>query len=182
MSEFNDIIQPESAAPVNKKRSAKKVILIVVLVIFAIAAVAGVGFAKKIGGLHNGPGKLGFMMEMLTKDLDLNAQQKTDIDKIKDEIKTKMEANKDKRKGQAEDFENLLRQSSLDKNQVLEMQSKHETDREDMKNFMAEEMVKFHGVLTQEQRNKAADKMKEFREKRMNDKDKHGWKNHPKTN
>ena len=182
MSEFNDIIQPESAAPVNKKRSAKKVILIVVLVIFGLAAVAGVGFAKKMKGLHDGHGKLGFMMEMLTKDLDLSAQQKTDVDKIKDEIKTKMEANKDKRKGQAEDFENLLRQSSLDKKQVLDMQAKHETDREDMKNFMAEEMVKFHDILTQEQRTKAADKMKEFREKRMNDKGKHDGKNHMKTN
>jgi Spy/CpxP family protein refolding chaperone len=39
-------------------------------------------------------------------------------------------------------------------------------NRQEMKEFMMDEMIKFHAILTPEQRNKAADKMKNFHERR----------------
>ncbi len=160
---FND---PVEEIPAPKKRKGKKV-LISFLVFFLIVAVAGIGFAKKMGRMHDGP--LGFMIEKMTKDLDLNADQKSQVDKIKDEIKAKMDANKQDHKQSAEDFSNMFRQNTLDKQQVLDLESKREKDREDMKSFMVDELIKFHDLLTQSQRDKVADKIKEFSQHKDHD-------------
>jgi len=156
---FNDQVE-EIPAP--KKKKGKKVIVISIIVFFLIVAVAGITFAKKMGRMHEDP--IGFMIEKMTKDLDLTADQKTQVDKIKDEIKTKMDAKKQDHKQSAEDFSNLFRQSTLDKQQLLDLESRREQDRADMKSFMADELVKFHDLLTQSQRDKVADKIKEFGE------------------
>jgi Spy/CpxP family protein refolding chaperone len=152
--------EPVEEIPAPKKKKGKKVLISSVIVFFLIVAVAGISFAKKMGQMHDGP--LGFMIEKMTKDLDLNADQKTQVDKIKDEIKTRMEANKQDHKQTAGDFANLFKQSTLDKQQLLDLEAKREKNREDMKSFMMDELIKFHDLLTQTQRDKVADKIKEF--------------------
>jgi Spy/CpxP family protein refolding chaperone len=60
----------------------------------------------------------------------------------------------------------MFRSDSFDKQKALDLAKQRDADRDEMRNFMVDELAKFHAILTPDQRNKAADKMKEFREKR----------------
>jgi Spy/CpxP family protein refolding chaperone len=143
-----------------------------VLLVFIITGIAGLGFAKGFYDKHRPHGPLGFMMEMVVKDLDLNAQQKSEVDKIKEEIKVKMDAKKTDRKADMEEMMQMFRTDNFDKTKALELMKKHDAERDEMRNFMLDETAKLHSILTPDQRNKAVDKMKEFHDKRQNMKDK----------
>ena len=163
--------QPEVLQP--KKKKNRKVLFSVLIVAFVILGIVGVGFVNKIQQFRHG-GPLGMMIEKMTEGIDLDANQKTQVDQIKAEIKAKMEAKKDSRKQGMEEFEGLFRQSTLTKQQLIDLQAKREADKEEMKSFMIDELIKFHDLLNQSQRDKVGDKIKEFRESHK-DGMHHGW-------
>ena len=105
-------------------------------------------------------------MGKVIKELDLNDNQKKEIDKIRDEVKAKMDENKQKREEDMKEFGNLFKQDNLDKEQLMTLAKKHETNREEMKSFFMDELIKVHAVLTPEQRSKAVEKLKELKDKR----------------
>lgn len=148
-----------------KKGKRKKIILGTIIIVLCMMVFAGIGTAQKMKQFRD-KGPLAILMDKITADLGLSDQQKSDVQKIKDEIKAKMEENKSKRENKTDEFDKMFRQDKLDKDAMKEMMKKHETDREAMKDFMLDELVKFHSILTSEQRNKAADKLKELRDKR----------------
>jgi Spy/CpxP family protein refolding chaperone len=144
--------------------SKKKYYIWGFIVFFLIAGITGVNFAQKMKKMHDG-GPLLFMMNKITKDLNLTDQQKADIDKIREEIKAKMQARKKDRGTRMDDFANAFKQDKLDKETLKAIEQKHEADRQEMKDFMMDELIKFHDVLTPDQRNQVVEKMKEMREK-----------------
>jgi Spy/CpxP family protein refolding chaperone len=158
---FND---PVELPPAPKMNKGKKIFISSIIVVVILVAVVAVGYAKMMGSNHGGP--LGMMLDKMTKDLNLTTDQKTQVDQLKAEIKAKMDAkkdaNKDARKQSAEDFANLFKQNTLDKQAVQDLAAKREKDREDMKSFMMDELVKFHDILTPDQRTKVADKIVDF--------------------
>lgn len=170
MNTFNN--PPELKSPVKRTTRRTKIIISSVLLVFIITGIAGLGFAKGYYDKHRPHGPLGFMIEMVVKDLDLNAQQKSEVDKIKEEIKVKMDAKKTDRKADMEEMMQMFRTDNFDKTKALELMKKNDAQRDEMRNFMLDETAKLHSILTPEQRNKAVDKMKEFREKRKGMKDK----------
>lgn len=171
MNELNEVSLPEGQ---NKKEEKKfknckgkgrrKFVIGAFLVFFIIAGVVGVSVAKNKIDKFRGHGPFGFIMEHVVKDLDLTDQQKKEVDKIREEVKAKMDEKKKDRDSEMEKMEQMFRSDNFDKQLALDMAKKHEADREEMRNFFIEETAKFHSILTTEQRNKAADKMKEFRE------------------
>jgi periplasmic protein CpxP/Spy len=148
-----------------KKSKRKKVIFGSIMIVVIIMVFVGIGAAQKLKNFKD-KGPLGILIEKITADLDLSEQQKADVQKIKEEIKTKMEENKSKRENKFDEFDRMFRQDKLDKDAMKEAMKKHEADREAMKDFMLDELIKFHSILTSEQRNKAADKLKEFKNKK----------------
>jgi Spy/CpxP family protein refolding chaperone len=87
------------------------------------------------------------------------------MDKIRDEIKAKMDENKKKREDDMNEFGSMFKQDKLDKDQLIELSKKHDANREEMKSFFLDELIKVHSILTPEQRTKAVEKMKEFKDK-----------------
>src|SRR5258706_5071456 len=87
--------QPEIIQP--KKKKSKKIIITILVVILVTIGIVGVGFAKKMKNFHD-HGPLGFMIEKMTEGIDLDANQKTQVDQIKQEIKDKIESRKDSHK------------------------------------------------------------------------------------
>lgn len=172
MSDMNSFNNPaEANLPVKpKRRSVKRnIILVSLVVLFVVGGIASLGFARGFydnhrGGKHGGP--LGFLMDVAVKDLDLNDQQKKEVDNIKSEIKAKMESKKDSRKNDMDEMINMFRSDNFDKTKALDMMKQHDADRDEMRSFMLDETAKFHAVLTPDQRNKLADKVKEFRSKK----------------
>lgn len=153
----------------SKVRGSKKKYYILGFIIFLlIAGITGVNFAQKMKNMRDG-GPLFFMMNKVTKELNLTAQQKADIDKIKEEIKAKRQSMKKDRGSKMDDFANAFKQDKLDKETLKSLEQKHEADRQEMKDFMMDELIKFHDILTPDQRNQVVEKMKEMRQK-MKDK------------
>lgn len=145
-------------------RTAKFWIIGSVVTLLLIVGIAGIGFAQKFRHLQD-DGPLGIMLGKISNEIDLNEQQKAEVQKIKDEIKTKMETKKQTHMNRFSEFEDLFKSNNFDKKALQDLYQKHEADRQEMREFMMDEMVKFHDILTPDQRAKAVDKMKEMREK-----------------
>lgn len=171
-----EVVNPEN----NKKKNRlprKRLILTVVLTVVIVVSIAGIGFAQKMKDLRdNGP--IFFMMEKISKELKLDDKQKAEMDKIHEEIKAKMESNKQSRQNDMADFENLFKQNSISKDELKLLVQKHEQKREEMRDFYMDEFIKFHAILTPEQRQLAIDKMHEMKNK-GDGFFKHGNKMHP---
>ena len=144
--------------------SRKKYYIWGFIIFFLIAGITGVNFAQKMKKMRDG-GHLMFMINKVTKDMTLTEQQKADIEKIKQEIKAKRQSMKKDRDSKMDDFANAFKQDKLDKETLKSLEQKSEANRQEMKDFMMDELVKFHDVLTPDQRNQAVEKMKEMREK-----------------
>lgn len=176
MSDMNTFNNPPEVTETTQKKKPnkrKKIIVSSILLIVLITGIAGLGFAKGYYDKHRLHGPLGFLMEMAVKDLDLSDQQKTEVNKLKDEIQAKMDSRKkEDRKVEMEEMMQMFRGDTFDKTKALELMKKHDADREEMRQFMLDETAKFHAILTPEQRNKAVDKMKEFHEKKREMRDK----------
>lgn len=152
-----------------KRRGVKKIILGSVLALFIIVSAAGIVFGMKAKDTYDkfrDHGPMGFIMGKLVEDLDLTVDQKNQVDKIRDEIKAKMEEKKKDRGSHLQEMEQMFRSDTFDKQKALDLAKQREAEREEMRSFMIDEMAKFHSILTPDQRNKAADKLKEFREKK----------------
>jgi Spy/CpxP family protein refolding chaperone len=167
MSESNQIIKPSAG---RKKLTAKtRVFIIILVVVFAITGIAGISFAQKVreqGKMFRDHGPIGVLLNKIAKDLDLSDQQKTEVEKIRDDIKAKIESKKKERDNKFDDFETLFKQDKITKEDLETLAKKHEANREEMKDFFAEQLVKFHSILTPDQRTKAVEKMREMREMR----------------
>jgi periplasmic protein CpxP/Spy len=165
MNEQN--FNPADTGKKNKQSNLgfQKFLMTYFIATIVIIAVVSVGFTMKMHDFR-GHGPFGVLMEKVIKDLDLNDQQKTEIEKIKEEVKAKMDEKKQNRGKDMEGFGNMFKQDKMDKEQMTALAKKHDADREEMRNFFIDELIKVHDVLTPEQRSKAVDKLKELKEKR----------------
>jgi len=168
MEELNQNIpavqKPENKSKTKRKVSGKKLLLWGFIVFFLVAGTAGISFAQKVKQLRD-KGPMSFMMKKITDDLNLTDQQKAEVDKIREEIKAKREVMKKNRVSNKTDFENAFKQDKLDKETLKSIMQKGDAERDEMRDFMMDELIKFHAVLTPDQRTKAVEKMHEMKEK-----------------
>ena len=174
MSEQNLI--PREGEEVKKPKSRiNKLLMAYFITTIVIIAVVSVGFTMKANDFRK-HGPFGVIMEKIIKDLDLTDAQKQEIEKIRDEVKAKMDEKKNDREKDMEEFGRLFKQDKLDKEQLKALANKHEANREEMKSFFMDQLIKVHAVLTPEQRTKAVEKLKELKE--MHDKFGQGHEKH----
>ncbi|MEO8664426.1 MAG: Spy/CpxP family protein refolding chaperone [Ignavibacteria bacterium] len=151
--------QPSGIKP--KKKSYKKFIIPLIVIALVLSSICGIVYAKK--KFRDGPH--GFMIEMLTKDLNLTENQKAQVERLKGEIKEKMEANKPDRTNDMDDLAIEFKKDQLDKNKLMELANKKDQNKEEMKEFMMDKLVEFHSILTPEQRSKVVENMKSMKDK-----------------
>jgi len=176
IEEFNNPEEAKIVTSGSGNKNRKKVRLIGLLIIIAvITGIAGLGFTRGFYDKHPGGGPMGFMMFKIVKELDLTDQQKAEVEKLRDEIKAKKEQNRLTSRQDMTEMEQMFRGDTFDKSKALEFAKQQDANRDEMRGFMIDQMAKFHAILTPDQRNKAVDKMKEFREKKRERGDK--WKN-----
>lgn len=143
------------------KSSKIKIISSVVAVFILISAIGGVVWAKK--KFRDGPH--GFLMGRIVEKLNLNDNQKAQVEKIKDQIKERMEAKKGNRENIMDEFANEFKKDNLDKSKLSELDQKRTQNEQEMKDFMMDKLIEFHNILTPEQRLKAAETMLEMKNK-----------------
>lgn len=144
----------------SKKRRTKFLIPVIAAAII-VTSTFGIVIAKK--KFHDGPE--GFILGRLTENLDLTETQKTQLEKIREQIHEKMESKKQERESGMKEFENEFLKENIDRNKLIEISKKKEQDMQEMKEFMLDRMIEFHNILTPEQRAKAVDNLKEMKDK-----------------
>jgi Spy/CpxP family protein refolding chaperone len=147
-----------------KAKIGFRILIGALIVIFAIGGIASISFSQKMRD-NKKFGPWPFLIDKITADLNLTADQKTKIQALKDEIKAKMESKKKDKKDDMSDFESAFKQDKLDKQTLESLYQKQDSDKEEMRSFFEDEIIKFHDILTADQRVKAVDKMKELKEK-----------------
>lgn len=163
---MSDQINNQTSASVNKiflKRTGVKIALLIMLILIGVITVKGIAIAKNIHKFADGPE--GFIIDRISEKLDLNATQKAQVERIKDQIKEKMESQKPDRESMMKEFSEEFTKSTLDKNSILDHMRKNESKREEIKTFMIDKLVEFHSILTPEQRVKTVELMLEMKDK-----------------
>ncbi len=108
-----------------------------------------------------------WMANRVSSKLDLDDKQEQTLSRIKDELVSKHKSQAAERARLATDAETLIRSAQMDKAKVKELQTRHQALHGEMETLLAEKIIEFHAVLKPEQRNKAADILRDFREKMM---------------
>jgi len=164
---MSDEINKEEQISQKKKSffssTKSRVILTVVIVIFAIIAIKGIALARHFHRFADGPH--GFIIEKISENLNLTPEQKAHVEKISDQIKQKMEAKKSTRENMLDEFANEFKKDNMDRNKLKELSVKKDQEKQEMKDFMMDKIIEFHDLLTPDQRNKAVETMKEMKGK-----------------
>lgn len=159
-----ELIPNQSENKCTKRRSKRsKVILSIVIIVITIFTIKGIVFARHLHKFADGPGE--FLIEKISENLNLDAAQIAQLERIKEEIKTKMEANKPNRDNMFEDLANEFKKDNMDKNKMKELSEQKEKQMQEMKDFMMDKIIEFHNILTPEQRNKTVESMKDMKGK-----------------
>ena len=103
----------------------------------------------------------------ISSKLDLDDKQEQVLDRIKNELVAKHKSQSEERNKLAAEAESLVRSAQIDKAAVKQLQARHQALQNEMETLLGEKIVEFHAVLKPEQRNKAADILREFRERMM---------------
>ncbi len=116
-----------------------------------------------------GPGRFDKMAE----DLNLSKEQLDTLKKFEREIMKKhfeMRKNREQEENIKAKITEMVRKDSLSKEEILEFMNKlhslGEECRMETDSFVAERLAKMHSILTEEQREKLAKKLEEFKPKR----------------
>ncbi|MEO6696027.1 MAG: Spy/CpxP family protein refolding chaperone [Ignavibacteria bacterium] len=158
-----EIIKEDSMPPKKKNffhSTRSKIILSLVIVIITIVAVKGIAVAKHFQRFIDGPHA--FIIEKISKDLDLNSEQKARVESISEQIKAKMESKKLTHENMLGEFSNEFKKDNIDRNKLNELADKEDLDKQEMKNFIMDKIIEFHSILTPDQRSKAVESMKDF--------------------
>ncbi len=103
-----------------------------------------------------------FIVKKLTNNLDLTKEQVEKLNKIKDEILARTKDFKNERKASYNEALALIKSEKLDKSSLTSLIGKREQKWNELKPFLVEKFIEFHGMLTPEQKNKLAEKMEKF--------------------
>ena len=132
------------------------------LVAMVAAAVLAGGCAKERFACKSPEKRAEFIVKRLTNTLDLSKEQVEKLNKIKDEILARTKNVQNDRQAMREEALALVKSEKLDRNALLNMISKREKAWNDLKPFMIDKLIEFHGMLTPEQKIKLAEKMEKF--------------------
>ena len=108
-----------------------------------------------IAASDNGKGnRQTHMIEKISKELSLNAAQKTQLVAITEEVRAQR---KQQRKLAKEKMRNLLVQENINKNDILQIMQIRKEGRAQVQEIVAEKFAAFHATLNKAQRQKIAD-------------------------
>ncbi len=114
--------------------------------------------------------RAGYIAKKIGSKLDLNDSQQQKLNAMRDEVVKKLEANEKEMVQLSRDFEGLVRADKMDPKKLKELKDRRTAVQTDVETVMMDKLVEFHGILTAEQRTKAADLLKKFRERRFGEK------------
>ena len=176
MKHTEDSVNEKSNSVVNSKKSffksAKfKIASLTVVIALFLTAIGGAVFAHK--EFRDGPH--GFLLAKLAKKLDLTESQQQQVDRMREEIKSKFESRRENGDALMKEFADEFKKDNLDRTKLRELNDKRKQNEQEMESFMMDKLIEFHDMLTPAQRVKASELMNEmknkFHERGKHDKD-----------
>ncbi|MCU0848808.1 MAG: Spy/CpxP family protein refolding chaperone [Spirochaetes bacterium] len=127
------------------------------VVVFTAGALLMLGCGH--GGWHGGSieKKADKFAERIASRLDLNADQKKLLVRIKTEAVEKIKSQKPQRIKLNEDLSALVKSGTLDKKKLLDLRQKKTALNREMEDFVIDRVIELYKTLTPEQRQKAAE-------------------------
>lgn len=102
------------------------------------------------------------IVKKMTSDLKLTKEQEEKVRKIKDEILARTKDLRDRRETVRGEFLAMVKSDRLDRNRVTAFVARREESFRNLRPFIIDKMVEFHGILTPEQRSALAAKIEKF--------------------
>lgn len=139
--------------------------------IFFILFVGFLANGCRHGGFHsfNSPEeKMEFVLDHISGALDLTNSQEVKVKAIFEEFHAKMKKGKAENKEGFNSIVEMIKRENVDKEKLSELCDAKIQQITDMKPFFIEKFVELHEILTPEQREILAKKMKKFHEKMGN--------------
>lgn len=143
----------------------KKGTTIVLICVFISAALVFTGCRS-----HSPHGKAEFMVDYIAETLDLNVQQRAQLDGIKEEFLAKAREMYAKKEAMYDEFMAELRKEEIDQQRMKELISQKQEQMAEIMDLAVVRLAEFHRTLTPDQREKLAAKLEYFREKHQ-----HRW-------
>lgn len=102
------------------------------------------------------------VVKRISWKLDLNDNQKNDLNKIKNEILQKISPMIEKRKDSARTFIGMLKKDELDAEKINTILDKHAEERKEVRKLFVVKMVDFYGTLNSEQKKEILEKVADW--------------------
>jgi uncharacterized membrane protein len=105
---------------------------------------------------------LDLKIAVISEELQLNAAQKEELNRLKPAIQEKMEQMHQNRNAFKEKVKKLLLSDTLDQAALNQAISEHRASMDDMIQFAVTQLASFHSTLTPEQKTKLVEKLDKF--------------------
>lgn len=110
-------------------------------------------------------GRAEFITSRMASKLDLNADQTSKLNAMRDEIVHKIQSSTEERNKIHAEFTALVRSDRIDPAKLSELREKRTRLHNEVEELISRKIVEFHAILTPEQRAKAAEFLEKFHEK-----------------
>ncbi len=138
----------------------KKGTTIALICVFISAALVFTGCRS-----HSAHGKAEFMVDYIAETLDLNVQQRAQLDEIKEEFLAKAREMHAKKETMHDEFMAELRKEEIDQQRMKELISQKQEQMAEIMDLAVVRLAEFHRTLTPDQREKLVAKLEWFRNK-----------------
>ena len=125
-------------------------IVVTILGLLGFGLVQGYAFMKSPGE------RIAYVTGKIAEKLALDAQQEAELNSMADAVKEKMIALKTGRAQMHEELAALARQEQINEEEINDIIAKKRVQFDDMAQFIGEQVIQFHAMLTPEQREKLA--------------------------
>ncbi|MGU9952013.1 MAG: Spy/CpxP family protein refolding chaperone [Gammaproteobacteria bacterium WSBS_2016_MAG_OTU1] len=150
-----------------KNQLIKKISLII-----AVIAVSG-GLIAAVGAGHRHNDRYERIADHVADKLSFNDEQE---EKLEDILEAVGEKRKQLRDGAKEEINNILTQDKISKENAMKIMRLRKTQKEAMHDYIAEQLVEFHAMLTPKQRKRFAKLAPRMLKSLLGDKKRHGKK------
>ncbi len=133
-----------------------KSLIIAAASFFALAGIA-VGCGRPFAGDPDPERRTGYMMKMISRELNLNETQRGKLGEIHDGVMAKFRELKEERKNLHAEMVALVKGPALTRDQLNRLAKTREDDYNRLKPYIIDRIVEFHAMLDQEQKNKLAE-------------------------
>lgn len=158
IKEFNSI-QPEESSGLPDAKTGRKFLFGALLIAILITGIAAAGYTMNvITKTTDGP--YDALVDQVASEISLNEQQKSEVQKIKDDMNSKIGSRKIRGIKNAAQIETLFRSESFDRAKAMEIANSQNEENRELAVYTVDKLEQVHCMLTSKQRNDAVDKIK----------------------